>query len=86
MKKVIYTAFVVMAFATSFKASAISCQVIEGDGGTGSASTKIEAKKAAWRQCISNKVARREASRGPVSVDDGIEDALACENADTSCK
>ena len=86
MKKSFYVAFAFVAVVGSQASASVSCQVLEGDGAIASGTTEILAKKAAWKQCISNKVSRREAYRGPVSVDDGIMDAESCMNAPVKCK
>lgn len=86
MKNTIFSMVAFVAITLSSPVLAVTCQVLEGDGGTGSGSTKIEAQKSAWRACIAKKVSQREGSRGPVSVDDGILDAQACMNAPIQCK
>jgi hypothetical protein len=67
-------------------AQAMTCHVIEGSGGTGSAPSKLEAEKIAWRECISAKIEERERLRGPATEEDALIDAEVCLNAKMECK
>lgn len=85
MKTMIFGAFL-GAMLVSQGAFAVTCKVLEGDGKEVSASTKIEAEKLAWKACISNKLAKREALRGPVDTDDALADAEPCINGKMLCR
>jgi len=77
-----------LAFALFFftSARAVTCRVLEGSGGAGSATTKIEASKIAWKECIANKISERERLRGPSAEEDALADAEACVNAKLECR
>lgn len=69
-----------------FSAHATTCRVVEGSGGTGTAPTKVEAEKIAWKECISAKISERERLRGPADEEDALADAESCLNARMECK
>lgn len=86
MKKVIYSAFLIANLFAAQATFAVTCKVLEADGQEASAKTKIEAEKLAWKACISNKLAKREALRGPVDADDALMDAEPCINGKLLCR
>jgi hypothetical protein len=69
-----------------WSAQAMTCRVLEGSGGVGTAPSKVEAEKIAWRVCIATKIAEREQLRGPATEDDALMDAEVCLNARMECK
>lgn len=86
MKPWLYVLFFFLATVLARTSFAVTCRVLEGDGGEASGKTKIEAEKNAWKKCISKKVAMRESSRGPVDADQALEDAEPCLNAKMKCQ
>ncbi len=86
MKKWIFGLTLMVIFALTHPATAITCQVQESDGVPVSASTLKAARDGAWNACIDKKMSQRVASRGDVDVDGALTDAEPCLNAKMKCQ
>lgn len=77
---------IVLLLVLSNPSRAITCQLLEAEGETGSGKTKIEASKKVWESCIDRKLIIRHKYRKDILDEEILGDAEACLNAKMVCK
>jgi hypothetical protein len=82
-------AFIIIIIAIAFyrnESKAMTCALIEAEGSTETAETKLKAEIKAWHRCISRKYEIRQHYRKDMSEYEILNDAEACLNARIDCK